>query len=91
MAARVAYDVKYAGFIAQQKKEVAKFRHLENIRIPPGLDLARVHGISHEVREKLRRFRPLTLGQANRISGMTPAAITVLMIHLRKHGAEPAP
>ncbi len=91
VAARVAYDVKYAGFIAQQKKEVAKFRHLENIRIPPGLDLARVHGISHEVREKLRRFRPLTLGQANRISGMTPAAITVLMIHLRKHGAEPAP
>ncbi len=91
VAARVAYDVKYAGFIAQQKKEVAKFRHLENIRIPPELDLTAVHGISHEVREKLRRFQPRTLGQANRISGMTPAAISVLMVHLRKRSAEAAP
>jgi tRNA uridine 5-carboxymethylaminomethyl modification enzyme len=87
VAARVAYDVKYEGFITRQLAEVAKFRHLENIRIPPGLDLAAVPGISHEVREKLGRFRPQTLGEANRISGMTPAAVTVLMIYLRKYAA----
>ncbi len=91
VAARVTYDIKYAGFIAQQKKEVAKFRHLENIRIPAALDFAQVRGISHEVREKLRRFQPRTLGQANRISGMTPAAISVLMVYLRKQAAEPGP
>jgi tRNA uridine 5-carboxymethylaminomethyl modification enzyme len=88
VAARVEYDIKYEGFITRQKKEVEKFRHLENIRIPPELDLAAVPGISHEVREKLKRVRPETLGQANRISGMTPAAISVLMIYLRKYFAQ---
>jgi tRNA uridine 5-carboxymethylaminomethyl modification enzyme len=88
VAARVEYDVKYEGFIIQQKKEVDKFRHLENIRIPVDMDLMAVPGISHEVREKLKRFKPETLGQANRISGMTPAAISVLMVWLRKYFAE---
>jgi tRNA uridine 5-carboxymethylaminomethyl modification enzyme len=88
VAARVEYDVKYEGFIVHQHKEVERFRHLENIRIPPELDYAAITAISYEVREKLKRFKPATLGQANRISGVTPAAISVLMIYLRKYFAE---
>ena len=65
-----------------------RFRHLENIRIPPELDYGTISAISYEVREKLKRFKPATLGQANRISGVTPAAISVLMIYLRKYFSE---
>ncbi|MBF0486202.1 MAG: tRNA uridine-5-carboxymethylaminomethyl(34) synthesis enzyme MnmG [Candidatus Omnitrophica bacterium] len=81
----IEYDVKYEGFIDRQKKEVEKFRHLENIKIPDGFDFMSISSISHEVRQKLTHFKPATLGQANRISGVTPAAISVLMICLRKH------
>jgi tRNA uridine 5-carboxymethylaminomethyl modification enzyme len=88
VAARVEYDVKYEGFIVHQHKEVERFRHLENIHIPSELDYAAISAISYEVREKLKRFKPVTLGQANRISGVTPAAISVLMIYLRKYFAE---
>ena len=88
VASRVEYDVKYEGFIVHQQKEVERFRHLENIRIPPELDYGSITAISYEVREKLKRFMPATLGQANRISGVTPAAISVLMIYLRKYFAE---
>ncbi|MBF0331625.1 MAG: tRNA uridine-5-carboxymethylaminomethyl(34) synthesis enzyme MnmG [Candidatus Omnitrophica bacterium] len=88
VAARVEYDVKYEGFIVRQRKEVDKFRHLENIRIPVDFDVAAISAISYEVREKLKRFKPETLGQANRISGMTPAAISVLMIYLKKYFAK---
>ncbi|NTV29706.1 MAG: tRNA uridine-5-carboxymethylaminomethyl(34) synthesis enzyme MnmG [Candidatus Omnitrophica bacterium] len=84
VAEHVEYEVKYEGFIDRQKKEVEKFRHLENIRLPADLDYAKVPGISHEVRQKLSHFRPATLGQANRISGITPAAISVLMVYLRR-------
>ncbi|MEI8011038.1 MAG: tRNA uridine-5-carboxymethylaminomethyl(34) synthesis enzyme MnmG [Candidatus Omnitrophota bacterium] len=86
--ARVEYDIKYEGFILQQQKEVEKFRHLENIRIPAGFDFGAIGSLSYEAREKLRRFKPETLGQANRISGMTPAAVSILMIYLRKYFAE---
>jgi tRNA uridine 5-carboxymethylaminomethyl modification enzyme len=85
VAEHVEYDVKYEGFIDRQKKDVEKFRHLENIRVPDKMDYADVPGISHEVRQKLAHFRPVTLGQANRISGITPAAISILMVYLRKY------
>jgi tRNA uridine 5-carboxymethylaminomethyl modification enzyme len=81
----IEYEVKYEGFIDRQRAEVAKFRHLENIRIPDGFDFSSVNGLSHEVRQKLERFKPATLGQANRISGMTPAAIALMMIAFRKY------
>lgn len=87
VAARVEYDVKYEGFIERQRQEVARFRHLENIRIPECFDFSLVQALSHEVRQKLERFRPQTLGQAQRISGVTPAAISVLLIALRKYFA----
>ncbi|MBF0570903.1 MAG: tRNA uridine-5-carboxymethylaminomethyl(34) synthesis enzyme MnmG [Candidatus Omnitrophica bacterium] len=82
--AQVEYEIKYEGFIRRQKKEVEKFRHIEYIRIPEGFDFNGIPGLSREIIEKLKRFNPVTLGQANRISGMTPAAITILMIYLRK-------
>ena len=81
---QVEYEIKFAGFIDRQRKDIEKFRHLENIRIPAGFDYKDVHGLSHEVRQKLDAFKPETLGQANRISGMTPAAISLLMIAFRQ-------
>ncbi len=87
VAEEIEYELKYEGFMDRQRKEVEKFRHLENIRVPDGFSYEGVHGLSFEVRQKLNHFKPATLGQANRISGMTPAAISLLMIALRKHFA----
>ena len=84
VADEIEYEVKYECFMDRQRKEVEKFRHLENIRIPDGFSYDSVHGLSHEVRQKLGIFKPATLGQANRISGMTPAAISLLMIAFRR-------
>jgi len=82
--AQVEYEIKYEGFIHRQKKEVEKFQHIEYIKIPEGFDFQAVHGLSKEIVEKLNRFNPMTLGAANRISGVTPAAITLLMVYLKK-------
>jgi tRNA uridine 5-carboxymethylaminomethyl modification enzyme len=76
-------DVKYSGFIQRQVAEVKNFRHLEKIRIPSDLDYSKIPGLSSEIREKLSRFRPINLGQASRVSGVTPVAITILMVYLR--------
>ncbi len=81
---QIEYEIKYEGFIKRQRKEVDRFKHIENIKIPSGFDFSKVHGLSHEIKEKLIRFSPITLGQANRISGITPAAISILMVFLRK-------
>ena len=85
---QIEYEIKYEGFIRRQQKEVEKFRHIEYIRIPTGFDFSRISGLSKEIVEKLNLFNPTTLGQANRISGMTPAAITLLMIYLKKWKTE---
>ena len=77
-------EVKYAGFIKRQLKEVESFKHLEKIRLPRELDYAQIQGLSREIKEKLEKFQPLNLGQASRISGITPAAISILMIYLKK-------
>lgn len=82
--AQIEIDVKYAGFIERQVKDVERFRNLERIRIPADIDYTRMPGISREVREKLTQQKPLNLGQASRISGVTPAAISLLMVYLRK-------
>ena len=86
--AQVEYEIKYEGFIHRQQKEVEKFRHIEYIRIPEGFDFKGIPGLSKEIVEKLNRFNPITLGQANRISGVTPSAITLLMVYLKKWKAE---
>ena len=76
--------LKYAGYIDKQKDEVARAAHLEQLRLPDDLDYAQVTALSIEARQKLARHRPATLGQAARISGITPAAISLLVVHLRK-------
>jgi len=82
----VRIDAKYEGYLAKQAKLVAGFRALENKKIPGQLDYNLVAHLRAEAREKLSAFRPGTLGQASRISGITPADVTVLQIHLKKSG-----
>ncbi len=84
----VEVEIKYEGFIERQIKEVARFDKIERIRIPADIDYDIVHGLSTEVREKLSRIKPMTLGQASRISGITPAAVSILMIYLEKRRRE---
>ncbi len=76
--------LKYAGYIDKQREEVERASALENLRLPEDLDYAQVSALSFEVRQKLLRHRPATLGQASRISGVTPAAISLLLVHLKK-------
>jgi len=84
---QIEIEVKYSGFIARQLKEVERFKNLEKIRLPDNLKYSLIPGISREIGEKLNKFRPINLGQASRISGMTPAAISILMVYLRKVNA----
>ena len=76
---------KYAGYIERQKDEVERAAHYENLRLPAELDYMQVPALSIEVRQKLSRHRPETLGMASRISGVTPAAISLLLVHLKKN------
>ncbi len=78
----VEIEIKYEGFIKRQQSEIARFDKIEKIKIPPGLDYKKVCGLSAEVTEKLFNIRPINLGQASRISGITPAAISILMVYL---------
>ncbi|MEI7784783.1 MAG: tRNA uridine-5-carboxymethylaminomethyl(34) synthesis enzyme MnmG [Betaproteobacteria bacterium] len=81
---QIEIAVKYAGYIDLQKTEVERAAHYENLKLPPELDYQQVSALSMEVRQKLTRHRPETLGQASRISGVTPAAISLLLVHLKK-------
>jgi len=83
---QVEISAKYSGYIDRQHDEVERASHFENLRLPPDFDYAQVTALSFEVRQKLARQRPETLGLASRISGVTPAAISLLMVHLRKGG-----
>jgi tRNA uridine 5-carboxymethylaminomethyl modification enzyme len=76
--------IKYAGYIDKQNDEVERASALENLQLPEDLDYAAVQALSFEVRQKLMRHRPATLGAASRISGVTPAAISLLLVHLKK-------
>ncbi|WP_280191872.1 tRNA uridine-5-carboxymethylaminomethyl(34) synthesis enzyme MnmG [Delftia sp. PS-11] len=83
---QVEIAAKYSGYIDRQKDEVLRAAHFENLRLPAELDYMQVAALSFEVRQKLQKHRPETLGQASRISGVTPAAISLLMVHLKKNG-----
>jgi tRNA uridine 5-carboxymethylaminomethyl modification enzyme len=87
IAHQVEIEIKYEGYIQRQLRDVERFKNNERIRIPPGFDYTKVHGLSNELREKLSSIRPISLGQASRIPGITPAAITVIMIYLKKAGS----
>lgn len=82
----VQTDIKYAGYLERQRALIERTAKLESTALPSDLDYARVAGLSREVEEKLSRVRPLNLGQAGRISGVTPAAVACLEIHLHKLG-----
>ncbi|HEY4082336.1 MAG TPA: tRNA uridine-5-carboxymethylaminomethyl(34) synthesis enzyme MnmG [Burkholderiaceae bacterium] len=77
-------STKYAGYINKQVEDVARASHFEHLRLPDELDYNQVQALSFEVRQKLNKHRPETLGQASRISGVTPAAISLLLVHLKK-------
>ncbi|MEO0020787.1 MAG: tRNA uridine-5-carboxymethylaminomethyl(34) synthesis enzyme MnmG [candidate division WOR-3 bacterium] len=83
----IEVEVKYEGYIERTKRQVARFQELEEIRIPPGIDYYQIPGLSTEVREKLSRIRPASVGQAQRIPGITPAAIFALTVYLDKKPA----
>ncbi len=86
VAGQVEVQVRYAGYLARQADEVEKNRRNENTRIPGAFDYAAVRGLSAELCEKLQAARPQSIGQAQRIPGMTPAAISLLLIHLKRRG-----
>lgn len=81
----VEIEVKYDGYIRRQRELIEQWRRLENVVIPESIDFERVHGLSREEREKLKRIGPRNLGQANRISGVNPSGIQAIMIHLKAH------
>jgi tRNA uridine 5-carboxymethylaminomethyl modification enzyme len=83
---QVETGIKYEGYVERQAAQLAVFDRLESIALAPGLDYAQMPGLSREVVQKLERFRPDTLGQASRISGITPAAISILAAHVRGRG-----
>ena len=83
---QVEIAAKYSGYIDRQRDEVERAAYYEGLRLPPELDYLQIPALSIEVRQKLQKHRPETLGQAGRISGVTPAAISLLLIHLKKGG-----
>ncbi len=83
---QIEIGIKYHGYIARQAAEVDKLEANESTRLPEGLDYTEVRGLGFEVSQKLNQHRPETLGQASRISGVTPAAISLLLVHLKKKG-----
>ena len=84
MREQVEISVKYEGYIQRQQKQVEDFRKMESHKLPPDLDYSAIQGLRLEAREKLAAVRPLDLGQASRISGVSPADIAVLMIDLER-------
>ena len=85
---QVEIETKYEGFFARQLREIEKFRKIEEMKIPEGFSYEEIKALSREVREKLTRFLPRSVGQASRISGITPAAISILMVHLHRYRHE---
>ena len=83
---QIEIQLKYAGYIDRQAKEVERHEHFESLKLPPELDYMQVKALSMEVRQKLSKHRPETLGQASRIAGVTPAAVSLLLVHLKKGG-----
>ncbi|MEM8984622.1 MAG: tRNA uridine-5-carboxymethylaminomethyl(34) synthesis enzyme MnmG [Pseudomonadota bacterium] len=84
VAQQIDVQAKYHGYIERAEREIARHRKSETLRLPADIDYAAVHGLSTEARQKLQRHRPVTLGEAGRIDGVTPAAISLLLVHLKK-------
>jgi len=84
---QVEIQAKYAGYIVRQQTDIDKTLRYDHLHLPDSLDYAGVPGLSNEVSQKLKAQRPETLGQASRIPGMTPAAISLLLVYLKKKSA----
>ena len=83
VAKQVQIEIKYEGYIQKQLREIERFKNMERAKIPPDFEFSAVHGLSNELKEKLTGIKPTTLGQVSRIEGITPAAISVLMVALK--------
>jgi tRNA uridine 5-carboxymethylaminomethyl modification enzyme len=86
---QIELNLKFAGYIERQTAEIAKLENIEHFLIPKGFDFLKVTGLSNEAREKLCRVQPVNLGQASRVSGVSPADISVLMVSLRSKRSSP--
>src|SRR6266853_3896522 len=86
IAEQVEIDAKYEVYLSRQAADIAAYRRDESLELPEGLDYAQLRGLSNEVRHKLQTLRPRTIGQAGRIDGITPAALTLLAAHLKRKG-----
>jgi len=84
VALQLEVQAKYAGYIERQEREISKHAKQEKLRLPQDIDYAAVDGLSNEARQRLESSRPITLGQASRLEGMTPSAVSLLLIHLKK-------
>jgi tRNA uridine 5-carboxymethylaminomethyl modification enzyme len=84
VATRLEVCARYAGYIERQQREIAKLAKQESLALPDDLDYGRMHGLSNEARQRLTAARPATLGQASRLEGMTPSAVSLILIHLKK-------
>ena len=87
VAEQIEIDVKYEGYLTRQNTEIGEFRRMEKFRLPEDFDYASIKEMSNEAREKLSKIRPLSIGQARRISGVSPSDITTLLIHLRSRAS----
>jgi tRNA uridine 5-carboxymethylaminomethyl modification enzyme len=87
VAEQVEIQAKYQGYIERQQEEIDRHHHYEALKLPPDMDYGKVHSLSIEVRQKLTQHRPETLGQAARVSGVTPAAISLLLVYLKRKGS----
>ena len=86
VAEQVEIQSAYAGYLERQRLEVERNRRHETMALPDGFDFDAISGLSNEVRQKLVARRPATLGQAARIPGVTPAAVSLLLVHIKRHG-----
>jgi tRNA uridine 5-carboxymethylaminomethyl modification enzyme len=82
-AEAIEVEIMYSGYIDRQKRQIEEHREMESKSIPDDLDYEAIHGLSYEIRERLESVRPHTVGQASRIVGVTPAAISALLVHMR--------
>ncbi len=89
-AEQVEIEVKYAGYLTRQNEEIARQQRNESTPIPGDLDFAAISGLSAEAKQKLLKVNPQTIGQAQRIAGLTPAAISLILVHLKRHAASRA-
>jgi tRNA uridine 5-carboxymethylaminomethyl modification enzyme len=87
VAGQLAIDARYDGYLARQRRDIAAYRRDEALALPADLDYAAIGTLSNEVRQKLQAHRPATLGQASRISGVTPAALVALLKYVRRQAA----